>query len=278
MLRARSWALALLFLWLLTPAARAAPERAKAHVLDPRAGISVSVEVVYEEASPRSPSAPSSVEVSALPGDTGATLAPVLVDETTDSFAKTSSVERAPCLRRRFDGTWAFCRDAPQAPNPAAARGAPPPEVSPKAVARVLADRARALAPDPRIEVAPRRVGLTGLESYFWTDEPAPITAAAGVGGRTVTAQARAVQYVWAFGDGATTVASHPGRAWARSVAGDIAHMYEARGRYRLTLEQIWEARWRVGGGPWQSLGFFSNIGVRTYPVREVVPVLVPTG
>jgi hypothetical protein len=93
-----------------------------------------------------------------------------------------------------------------------------------------------------------------------------------------VTAEARPVQWVWSFGDGGDAVTTHPGRPWTQRAPGDIAHIYETEGRYRLGLEQVWEARWQVGGGAWRSLGFFSNSAARTYPVREVVPVLVPGG
>ncbi|CAN5574060.1 hypothetical protein BH24ACT26_BH24ACT26_18980 [soil metagenome] len=263
------------------PSASAAPERSKAHVLPPRAGISVSVEVVYDghTGGVATGSAPT-VVIAALPGDSGASDA-VFASTTSASFSTGVSFDRAACLRRRVGGGWgdtlSFCvaeaEDTTRvAPGPAQERR----RVSPEAVARVLADRAMALAPDPRIEVAPAGVGLTGLDSYFWLDQAAPITASAGVGGVIVTAQARPVQYVWDFGDGHDRVTSHPGRPWTRNRPGDIAHMYEGRARYELGVEQIWEARWRIAGGTWRRLGFFSNSDARAYRVRQVVPVLVP--
>jgi hypothetical protein len=80
---------------------------------------------------------------------------------------------------------------------------------------------------------------------------------------------------VWDFGDGAEEVTADPGRPWSKRRPGSIEHMYETRGRYRLELERIWEARWQVGNGAWRSLGVFSTSDARRYPVRQVVPVLV---
>jgi hypothetical protein len=173
-----------------------------------------------------------------------------------------------PCLRRKFGGSWSYCVE-----QPVGGRRAAP---SPEAVARVLADRAVALAPDPRIEVAPARVGLTGLESYFWLAAPASIRASARAGGVVVAAEARPVQFVWSFGDGARAVTSHPGVPWRPGRAGSIAHTYEADGAYELSLELVWAARWRVGGGGWAPLGRFATTDVRAYPVRQVLPMLVP--
>ena len=200
---------------------------------------------------------------------------------TTDTFSTVQGFRPEPCLRRKFGGSFegilAFCTPAENASNGARAGGDQErqPSLSPLEVAQILIDRAIALAPEPRIQVAPEHVGLTGLDSYFWLEEPAPIRASAGVGGLIVTAEARPVQYVWDFGDGNDKVTSHPGRPWTKDRPGDISHLYETRGRYELVLDQIWEARWQINGGAWETIGFFSNSGGRPYPVREVVPVLV---
>lgn len=162
-------------------------------------------------------------------------------------------------------------------PRPSVADTRPPRRPpSPEAVARRLADRAIRIAPRPQLRLAPGRRGLTGLPSYFWlAQRPRRIQAAAGAGGVTVTAQARPVQYVWTYGDGTDAVTRRPGRRWTRARAGSIPHTYETKGRYDLTVEVIWHARWRIGAGGWRSLGFFSNSDTRGYRVRSIVPVLV---
>jgi len=146
---------------------------------------------------------------------------------------------------------------------------------SPYELAWVAADRAMSVAEWPQLEVAPNRVGLTGLRSYFWLDhEPSPVTASASVPGLVVTAEAHPIRYTWNFGEGATRSTTHPGRAWSKRRAGNIAHMYERRGRYQVQVEVLWEARWRMGASAWRHLGYFSNNDARGYPVRQMVAML----
>lgn len=147
---------------------------------------------------------------------------------------------------------------------------------SPEEVAARLIDRAVALAPTPELEVAPSRVGLAGLRTFFWLDEPPqPIVATAAAGPATVTAVADPVQYLWDFGDGGDRLTETSGTAWRSRGRGSIGHVYQASGRYELDVEVIWQARWRSGGGSWQPLGYFSTSDSRPYTVREVIAWLV---
>jgi PKD domain len=133
-----------------------------------------------------------------------------------------------------------------------------------------------AMAPEPELAMAPAGVGLTGLDSYFWLSSGlSPITASAAAGPVTVVAEARPVQYNWAFGDGREKVTDHSGRRWTRRRAGNVTHLYESTGAYDMSVEVTWEARWRMGAGPWQHLGYFSNEDQVVYPVREMVSFLV---
>ena len=161
-----------------------------------------------------------------------------------------------------------------------AVRGVPrlprgPAPASPENIALILLDEAVARAGRPNLQIAPGRVGLTGLDSFFWTDEPRAIHVTASVPGLTVAAEARPVQYVWDFGDGARKTTTGPGRPWSRRQPGTIAHLYERRGSYEVRVEVIWQARWRVGGGEWQPLGYFSTSDAVDYPVRQIVALLV---
>lgn len=150
---------------------------------------------------------------------------------------------------------------------------------SPEGLAAAAADEAMALAEGPRLRVAPSRRGVTGLDSFVWlARRPRPVSATARVPALSVTAEARPVQFVWEFGDGDDKVTRDSGRPWRRGPRGNIAHMYEAKGVYDLSVEVIWEARWRMGDGPWRPLGYFSNSDSRSYRVREVRSVLVPAG
>lgn len=164
-------------------------------------------------------------------------------------------------------------------PPPGEARPPRPdrrPRPSPESLAQAAFQRVIELAPRPALDVAPGRVGLTGLPSYFWVrNDLAPVTANASAGGLTVTATAQPSEYVWAFGDGTDRTTRHPGRAWTKRKPGNVGHLYETKGRYEPEVTVVWVARWRINRGPWQPLGYFSTTGSVDYRVREVRAVLV---
>ena len=215
-------------------------------------------------------------------GGTSAT-APRAAQATAPSFA-TQSAQSAttflePCLRRRVGGSWgttlSFCAQSGRGAR-SARRGPNRRVPSPEAVARVLADHARELAPDPRTELAPSDVGVTGLRAYAWTHPASPIVATVVVGGARVTAEARPVAYRWDWGDGHRRTTRTAGRPWTSARGGSIGHVFDTKGLHEITLTLTWEARWRVGRGAWTTLGTFSTGGSRPYVVREVVALLVP--
>ena len=129
-----------------------------------------------------------------------------------------------------------------------------------------------AVAETPELRIAPSRIGLTGLRSFFWLDHAPPtVWATASVPGILVTAEARPVRYGWDFGEGDVLTTTNVGRAWSRRKPGSISHTYERRGRYEVQVQAVWEARWRVGSGSWVHLGYFTNSRARDYPVRQLV-------
>ncbi|MDQ3951612.1 MAG: hypothetical protein M3279_01415, partial [Actinomycetota bacterium] len=105
-----------------------------------------------------------------------------------------------------------------------------------------------------------------------------PISATAGVRGLTVTAEARPVRYLWDFADGTTRQTRHGGRPWTTARRGNVGYLYETKGRYEPAVTVVWAARWRVNGGPWDDLGYFSTTGSAEYPVRGMISVLVRRG
>jgi len=128
-----------------------------------------------------------------------------------------------------------------------------------------------ALAVEPELVIAPNRRGITGLRSYFWLrSTPPPVSATASVPGFSVSAEAYPVRYVWNFGEGGERTTTDAGRAWSRKRPGSIAHFYETKGSYEVSVQVIYEARWRAGNGAWNALGYFSNLDSRLYRVREV--------
>ncbi len=159
----------------------------------------------------------------------------------------------------------------PEAPDPRAPEDMP----SPWELAWIAADRAMSIAGWPELQIAPRQTGLTGLRSFFWLEaEPRPVSASASVPGLVVTAYAEPISYTWSFGEGATRTTNHTGRRWTRSRNGNIGHMYERRGAYPVSVEVLWRASWRMGGGAWQHLGYFSNDDSVSYHVRQMVAML----
>ena len=140
-----------------------------------------------------------------------------------------------------------------------------------------IIDRVIELVAAPELELAPAEVGLTGLETYVWIDPPEDVAVTAVAGGTSVQARAFPSQYLWDWGDGDDTLTYHSGRSWTKRRPGTIEHVYETRGRYDLSVEVVWEAQWRIGGGPWQPLGFFSLADTIDYPVRQIQARLTRT-
>jgi hypothetical protein len=158
-----------------------------------------------------------------------------------------------------------------QAPGRGRPRGPQPPGPG------SIIDRVIELVAAPNLEIAPARIGLTGLETYVWVDEPGPVSISAAAGGTTVDARAFPTQYLWDWGDGDDTLTYHSGRRWTEHRPGSIEHIYETRGRYDLSVEVVWEAQWRINGGAWQALGFFSLGDSVDYPVRQIQSRLTRT-
>lgn len=151
------------------------------------------------------------------------------------------------------------------------------PAPSPEVIAEILYDHVVALAPGPMPRSVPARAAMAGLTTYFFVDPPPPVAATASVPGLTVTAEAHPERYLWDFGDGSTRATNHPGRAWSPTRPGDIAHVYERRGRYAVEVVVVWRARWNVNGGAWTDLGTFETRGEKQLPVRALVAVLTRT-
>ncbi|MGH2791804.1 MAG: hypothetical protein ACRDJ0_12595 [Actinomycetota bacterium] len=186
--------------------------------------------------------------------------------------------ENFQTMTPQFDQNISGCivgYESPQGPpgggGPGGGGGSPGPSPG-----RII-DRVIELVAAPDLELAPAEVGLTGLETYVWIDAPEDVLVTAVAGGTTVQARAFPSQYLWAWGDGDDTLTYDSGRPWTRHQPGTIEHIYETRGRYDLSVEVVWEAQWRIGGGPWQPLGFFSLSDTVDYPVRQIQSRLTRT-
>lgn len=147
--------------------------------------------------------------------------------------------------------------------------------LDPARVASTLFDQMTRLAPAPAIETAPGRFGLSGLPSYFWLEPPPkPLWVRASVPGMLVEATATPESYLWRFGDGGELVTDGSGRRWRRGKPGDVDHVFEARGRYIVSITITWRATWRIGAGDWTSLGSFVTGSEHAHRVRQVLAIL----
>jgi hypothetical protein len=78
-------------------------------------------------------------------------------------------------------------------------------------VAEVFEAVRRVRLPGGEIGVAPEVRGLANLESFFWLEGANQGPVDLRVGGSTVRAELRVVEYRWEFGDGRQMVTTAPG-------------------------------------------------------------------
>jgi PKD domain len=167
-------------------------------------------------------------------------------------------------------GPWAFVRAVCLTAADFSAAGAPPPGV----VALELWKRMRFSAPALRVKPGVR--GLVNLPSYFWVGGPFVQTGTAGAPlPFTVSVEARVRTFDWSFGDGSPALStSDPGQPWpAKS---DVAHVFQRRGRFAVTVTEAWHGTFRVDGGPPQDVPGPDITVASTvpYPVQDLVVTL----
>ncbi len=102
-------------------------------------------------------------------------------------------------------------------------------------------------------EDAPNRVGLVGLPTWMWVDDPGPqtwgpISRQASAAGHTVTVAASVSKVVWDMGDGTTKTCTGQGTPYAdhygiRS-SPDCGHRYRQAGQYTVTAQAFWTINW----------------------------------
>ena len=155
----------------------------------------------------------------------------------------------------------------------------------------VACSRAQGTPPMPEwnalvVSVAanPSRVGLVGLDSWFWlVPSPAAVTVHENDGGIDYAITATPISTSWNFGDGGTfLIAGPPGFGLAYPRESSITHLFEAHNqdgyavqasvRYALTWTAT-IARQRVGPYP---MGALVRAALPlTYPVEQAQPELL---
>lgn len=103
-------------------------------------------------------------------------------------------------------------------------------------------------------EDAPGRVGLVGLPTWMWVQNPTastvgPITEVARLGPFEVTATARLDRIEWDMGNGDTTVCVGPGTPYedrfGKQESPDCGYLFREQGRYTVTARSFWTVAWQ---------------------------------
>lgn len=153
------------------------------------------------------------------------------------------------CYSPDLVGTRLTVQWAPTAPIGAVA----PPDPRVLAQRAVAAMELRAIRIGIVPEARPGSVGVIGLPTWMWVDEPSrntwgPITRSASAGGFRVSATARVSRVVWAMGDGSTVVCFGRGTRYedvfGRRSSPDCGHTYTRQGTYTVRATSYWVVDW----------------------------------
>jgi hypothetical protein len=139
-------------------------------------------------------------------------------------------------------------------------------------VADVFEAVRRVKLPGGEIGVEPGVRGLANLESYFWVQgvEQGPVDLR--VGGSTVHAEFRVVEYRWSFGGGGEPVVTEgPGRPGLES---EVNTVFRKRGVYPVEVTVVWVAEAFLDGGRVGEVDDLVSRAAMSYPVAELRTVL----
>lgn len=153
-----------------------------------------------------------------------------------------------PLIARNY-GTALYFR---WALTPPVGPAAPP---DPRVLAQTAIEQMRLRAVSIGIvpEPAAGRVGIIGMPTWMWVQNPSPttlgpISRTASAGGFSVTATAKAKRIVWQMGDGATVTCRGSGTPYAdsfgRQSSPDCGHTYTRQGTYTVRATSYWTVQW----------------------------------
>ena len=138
-------------------------------------------------------------------------------------------------------------------------------------VAQVFQAVRRVRLPGGEIGVEPGVRGLSNLQSFFWVEgvEQAPVDLQ--VGGSTVHAEFRVVEYQWSFGEGEPLVTTGPGSPGLES---EVRTTFSRRGFYQVGVTVMWVAEAYLDGRRVGQVDDLVSRAETTYPVAELRTVL----
>jgi len=137
--------------------------------------------------------------------------------------------------------------------------------------AQVFAAVRQVKLPGGEIQITPQLRGLANLESFFRLQGANQPPVDLQVGGSTVHAEFRVLEYRWSFGDGRTLVTEGPGRP---GLASDVRTAWPRRGRYRVEVTVMWVAQASLDGQPIGQVDDLVSQAQTTYPVAELKTIL----
>jgi hypothetical protein len=129
----------------------------------------------------------------------------------------------------------------------------------------------RVKLPGGEIQITPQLRGLANLESFFRLQGANQPPVDLQVGGSTVHAEFRVLEYRWSFGDGRTLVTEEPGQP---GLASEVRTAWPRRGRYQVEVTVIWVAQASLDGRPIGQVDDLVSQAQTTYPVAEIKTVI----
>jgi len=138
-------------------------------------------------------------------------------------------------------------------------------------VAQVFEAIRRVKLPGGEIGVKPEVRGLANLESYFWVEGTNQPPVELQVGGSTVRAEFRVVEYRWTFGGEEGLVTEGPGSPGLES---EVRTTFARRGFYRVEVTVMWAAEAYLDGRRVGEVDDLVSRAETTYPVAELRTVL----
>jgi hypothetical protein len=93
---------------------------------------------------------------------------------------------------------------------------------------------------------------LVNLPTNFFTTTTGPATHTVSLLGQSIEIEAKPINYLWHYGDGASHEGADPGAAYPDL---RITHTYiEADVTVRPSVDVTYQGRYRVGDGPWTDI------------------------
>lgn len=144
------------------------------------------------------------------------------------------------------------------------------PELTPGDVLRAVREIG---LPSLQVKVEPGDATLVNVPTNFYA-EPQPFERSVTLLGFDVDVEATPASFLWVHGDGTTRTTAEAGRPYP---ALDVTHQYtEPADDVQTRVDVTYSVRFRVDGGPWQTIGetLLATGPTTALDVNEAAPVL----